>query len=387
MTGNCSEGTFTQFSAVQWECRQLVEFHTGVQSLVGPLSSAVSAWQSRLASTGLEGLPTFTYTASSSLAEATATGTGLGTSFCGSWTQATKTLQVIEATGCSTGQSTGALASLLRHEVGHAVGWIGGNTHRGLPSHCIMYLPDDRSINSNICTHEVEGILAGYGLVAYPAEEFFSTPFVVGSASGMVPRTLQVGDTLTLTPGGYLLELGGEVPNTESAYSWSSSNTSVATVVQGHVRAVGAGTTSVYTVPLQGSGYFLAHPFRSAGASTTITVAAPPPQPPEIRLDQVPVWDEGYHTFTYVGPGTPGSLTWYIDDSRTIGIEPDTTITTTGWTLTIYITAGSYNLRVSAAGITHDFPVCTRNGGANLLDDEGPVGTDAVAGCPAPELD
>lgn len=389
----CAQGNFAQFSAAQWDCGQQVEFYTGVASLQFNLASAVGAWRTRLAATGFTDLPTFQTTSIPGEAEATATGTGVGDEFCGSWTQSTKTIEVKSSATCGADQSTGSLLSLLQHEVGHAVGWVGGNVHKYLPAHCAMHLPDDRTINGNICTHEVEGVLAGYGLVSYSEAAFVSTPFVVGSVTSLAQATLEIGDTIRLTPGAYRLELGGTVPGTETNYSWQSTAHQVATVADGLVTAVGPGSATISAKPLAITGFLLAHPFRRVGVSTAITVQAPPPPPPpppvapEIRLDQVPVWDEGNHTFTYVGPGTPGALTWYIDDSRTIGVEPDTSVTTTGWTLTLYISAGSYNLRVSAAGISQDFPVCTRNAGANLLDDGGGAGTEAVTNCPPPDTE
>jgi hypothetical protein len=385
MTGACSQGTFTQFSASQWGCGQLVEFHTSATSLRLSLEAAVGAWGTRLQSTGFSDLPRFTTTNTVGDKEATATGTGEGQAFCGSWDDDTKTLTVIASANCTSGLSVGSLYSLLLHEVGHAVGWTGRNTHKDLPEHCVMHLPDDRTINGSICTHEIEGVLAGYGLVSYPADEFFSTPFVVGSTSGLAPRTLAVADTARLIPGGYRLELGGEVADTESQYSWSSSDNAVVTVSGGLVTALSPGIAMVRAIPLTGSGYFLAHPFRTLGVSALITVTAPPPPPPEILLDQVPVWEAGYHTFTYVGPGSTGLLTWHFDDSRTIDINPDTSFTTLGGTATVYISAGSYKLWVAVAGVGQGFPVCTGTGGLSRRNDKGIPETDAVANCPPPE--
>jgi hypothetical protein len=253
----------------------------------------------------------------------------------------------------------------------------------GAASHCVMNLPEDLSINSTICVHEIEGVLAGFNLVPYDFSSFFSTPFVVG-ANPLQSRTLQIGDTTTLAPGALRLELGGVVPGTEGAYSWTTSNSQVASVSSsGFVTAVGSGSATIRATPNPGSGYLRAHPFRTVGQTATITV---PPPPPQILLDEVPVYNAGWHTLTYVRDTIPGTLYWTIDDSRTTTVDPDSYYTTAGWTLSIYIEPGSYTLTVSAWGVQQTFPVCTY--GSEQLRAPGggkaPPTTDAVEGCPPP---
>jgi hypothetical protein len=370
-----------------WGCDAEVDFYSSDSDLALQLASAVDAWNSRLVETGFAELPEFRTTTEPALAKAIAVGTSLGSAFCGSWDQFKDTLTV--STACN--GNTGTLYTLLLHEVGHAVGWVGSGVDKvtfgtSAASHCVMNLPSDLSINSTICVHEIEGVLAGFNLVAYDFNTFFSTPFVVG-ANPLLSQTLAIGDTTTLAPGALQLERGGVVPGTESAYTWTTSDSEVATVSStGLVTATGSGNATIRATPVAGTGYLLAHPFRTAGQTATITVPAPPPIAPHILLDEVPVYNAGWHTFTYVRDGTPGTLYWTIDDSRTTTVNPDAFYTSPGWTLSVYIEPGSYTLTVSAWGVTQTFPVCTY-GSEQLgvpVDGKAPPTTDAVEGCPPP---
>jgi len=333
------------------------------------------------------GLPTFTTTTSPGDASATAVGTGTGPYFCGIWQNGPRVLHVLTGDDCDNFDNKDVLARLLRHEVGHAVGWTGLSTDKVIfdtdaADHCVMNLPDDGSINEQICAHEIEGALAAYGLVSYNASTFFSTPFVVSSQLALHSQTVPIGQTVTLSPGPWRLERGGFVAGTENSYQWTTSNASVATVAGGVVTAQAAGTATITARPTSSGSYLFAHPFPTTGRTATITVPQPSPQ---ILLDEVPVYTATYHTFTYQGPGGPGALAWSIDDSRTTLINPDTTFTTPGWTASVYIDAGSYTLRVSAGGVTQDFPVCTY--GSSLrggTGGKGGAGTNAVEGCPPP---
>lgn len=191
---------------------------------------------------------------------------------------------------------------------------------------------------------------------------------------------------MTLSPGAWRLDRGGVVAGTENNYVWTTTNGSVATVAGGVVTAIAPGTATIRARPPTSGSYLFAHPFRTNGRTSTITVPTPPPPSPHILLDEVPVWAEGYHTFTYVGSGNPGQLSWAIDDSRTTTVNPDTTFTTPGWAASVYIGAGSYTLRVYVGGVIQDFPVCTGSSNPNVSGDKGTVGTEAVENCPPPEV-
>ena len=338
-----------------------------------------------------------TTTGDSATAEAWVTGTPNGTEFCGDWFNDARSMQVLSNADCSGYTNSGPLSILLLHEVGHAVGWTAPSVHKSIfgtsaADHCVMHLPSDGSLNTQICAHEIEGALAAYGLVSYNVNTFFSTPFVVGTANALAAQNLLVGDTVYLSPGNWQLEgENGFVPGSSGNYNWSTTASAVATVSGGAVIAVSPGTATIRATPASSSSYLFSHPFRTTGRAATVTVSSPPPPPPPppgIYLDQVPVWTPGYHTLTYVASGGSSSTSWSIDDSRTTSINPDTTFSTPGRTATIYIDAGSYTLTVKVGSRTQDFPVCTT--GAALVDSEtlgGDDETSAVENCPPPDDD
>src|SRR5690606_4121222 len=114
------------------------------------------------------------------------------------------------------------------------------------------------------------------------------------------------------------------VSGTSGAYSWSTTNSSAATVSGGVVTAVGPGTATIRALPHQSSSYHRAHPFRNSGVSTTVMVTSPPPEF-IVTTDEMPIITVGTHTFT-AHLGSPGSIIfWKVDDSRTTSVDPDTT--------------------------------------------------------------
>jgi hypothetical protein len=294
--------------------------------------------------------------------------------------------------------------NIVTHELSHVVGWNPGHgpgvakiapLTAGL---CTTFLPsqsplkDEDPVPGSVCYHEVEPIFrarmdGGWA----PDDLLFAQPLLVGVVTnpGLISG-LASGDTANLNvthwrsmPG------GGFVARSNTSVLWSSKNTSIAQVpTNGKVVGVAVGTTKVRLRGLQSSvpsGYQLWRPFRDVGDSVAVSVVAPPPISPHILLDEVPVYNEGWHTFTYVGNGSPGSLGWTIDDSRTTTINPDMTFTTSGWTTDVWISGGSYTLRVMAGNVIQDFPVCTY-GSESLAGggSKGPPTTEAVEGCPPP---
>lgn len=296
--------------------------------------------------------------------------------------------------------------NIVTHELAHVVGW---NTGHGpdfakagplTAGLCTTFLPTDsvllaeNPVPGSVCYHEVEPIFrarmdGGWA----PDSVIFAQPLLVGvvtspgSISGLV-----AGDTALLNVTHWRSMPGaGTVARDNATVLWSSKNTLIAQVpTNGKVFGVAVGTTKVRLRGLQTSvpsGYQLWRPFRDVGDSVAVSVVAPPPISPHILLDEIPVYNEGWHTFTFVGNGTPGTLHWAIDDSRTTTIIPDTAFTTSAWTAIVWIAAGSYNLRVSAGGVTQDFPVCTYGSEALWAPNpgKGPPTTEAVEGCPPPE--
>jgi hypothetical protein len=410
----CSEGSFAGFSATSgWNCNSTVEFYTNNGLLAPHVANAIAEWQTELAATGFSDLPAFTTTGSPSLAEATVNGTHSGTAFCGHWNNTTRVLQVFSGTDCDNFDNSGPLPALLLHEVGHAVGWTSATVDKVIfataaADHCVMNLPTDGSLNGAICAHEIEGALAAYGLVSHDVNTFFSKPFVVGSATGLAPFTLQVGQTASPTPGEWRLDRGGTVPGTASSYTWSTTDSAVATVTGtgGIVTAVAPGTAMIRAVPTSSGSYLFAHPFRNAGVSGTVTVPEPPPPPPPppplyaVTTDETPLVTPGSHGFTAHIGSSSSTIHWRVDDSRTTTVDPDTTFSTSGQLAQLWVDAGSYTL-VFRVGLSpwpsgwnqwylppgwyeQQIPVCTGDDPQDLAG-SGKTGggqTDAVENCP-----
>ena len=293
---------------------------------------------------------------------------------------------------------------IVTHELAHVAGWNQGHGPKfakegpltaGL---CTTFLPLDTTafpaVPGSVCHHEVEPIFRGRMAGGWPIDSLLlSQPIVVGVTTTPLTLTgLVAGDTANLTVTHWRHMPGfGQISRGNSSVLWSSVNTSVATIAGiGKVRGVAAGTTKIRLRGQQSSvpsGFQLWRPFRDIGDSVAVTVVAPPPITPQILLDEVPIHTPGWHTLTFVGPGSPGPLTWAIDDSRTTTINPDAVHHTPGWSLGVYVEAGSYTLRVTAGGVTQDFPVCTAGGGGSLDGRTAGGGTEAVEGCPPPEAE
>lgn len=134
-------------------------------------------------------------------------------------------------------------------------------------------------------------------------------------------------------------------------------------------------------------------PFKEPGDSIPLIVfAAPPPPPPAyvVTSDQTPVTTPGGHLFqAHIGDATT-QIYWQVDDSRTTGINPDTTFSTYGQYATLNVGAGSYTLQfrvqfTSTPPSWHqqDIPVCVQDdltfGAASK---RGGGSTNAVGNCP-----
>lgn len=421
LSGSCTQGTFNQFAARQWPCDSIVRFYTGNPFMRSDLDGAVEAWQTKINAAGFTPLPTFTTTTIPGAASAKVTGPSSGTEYCGRWFENSDSLAVYADATCTSEllNNKGSLTALLQHEIGHAVGWVGNAVHKdlfvaGVSDHCVMHLPNDGSINPTICAHEIEGLFAGYGVTPYDGENFYNKQFVVGSASPFASALeMEVGDTVILSPGAWLLDRGGTVSGSGSNYSWSST-TGAATVSGGTVIAVGAGTTTIRALPSTSSTYLIAHPFRTTGVATTVTITAADPINLAVTgiassaADSLPIYDSGtYSLLALIGTGDTTGVTykWVIKYSH---IPNDSIVSHTGalppWgprasSFTIPEPIGSYTVtvraipgRVTIVGTdttrtvgspsVRDFTVCPRPGEpmlrAEVPDGEG---TNAVLGC------
>ncbi len=424
LSGSCTQGQFTQFNARQWPCDSIVQFYTGNPFIQSDLDGAVEAWRTKISAAGFGGLPFFTTTTSSGNASATVTGPSSGTEYCGRWFEESDSLAVYADATCLAEvlNNKGSLTALLQHEVGHAVGWVGKSVHKdlfvtGVSDHCVMHLPNDGSINPTICAHEIEGLFAGYGVTTYDAGNFYNKQFVVGSASPFsATLAMEVGDTVVLSPGAWMLDRGGTVSGSASNYTWSST-TAAATVSGGTVIALAGGATTIRALPTTSGTYLFAHPFRTTGVATLVTITAPVLLPINLAVtgiassasDSMPIYDPGtYSLLALIGTGDTTGVTykWIIKYSHTpndsimshtsalppwgprassFGVaDPIGSYTVTVRAIPGRVTiVGTDTTRTVGSASVRDFTVCPRPAGEQMLRAEVPEGegTNAVHGC------
>src|SRR5690606_35645120 len=179
-----------------------------------------------------------------------------GSVFCGVWDPDDDILTIqTPPTHCS-GAVTGSLEDILRHELGRALGWTGSIIDNqgvsGASAHCVMHL--NAGLNTTLCAHEIEGALAAYGLRDQPSN-FWSKPFMTGSAGTIPADSVDDGDTIQLpSPGNWVIDGGGQVTG---SYEWERSNTGIATVhpTTGVVTGVSPGGVTITAYPDPSSTY------------------------------------------------------------------------------------------------------------------------------------
>ncbi len=280
--GSCSKGSFLTYDA-HWDCVETVKIFGSTSFIQGRLSGPVSSWNGAIQATGEFTAPSFTTTETLSEASATVTGVSGGTDFCGSWFPAINTLVVENENdgNCGTKPNRGSFHDMLTHEMAHIWGWAGGDNtgHNlgvtGISDHCTLALPA-AGLNTDICDHNIEGGLAGYGLRSFPTETFWSTPFVTGhNGTASFPAvTLQAGNTRTVQLGSFVKERGGTVG---AGWAIVSSDAGVATMSgSGVISAIGTGTATITVTPTTGSGFFLTSAFAASSRSVQVTVTAQP---------------------------------------------------------------------------------------------------------------
>jgi hypothetical protein len=297
--------------------------------------------------------------------------------------------------------NTGDFTSVLKHALGHVLGWTNVVHKQGVPGisdNCIMYLSAERlrPVGGDVCLHDVEAVLLAYRGLSLPAA-YFQSAIAQKTDLRTAPLTLQRGAqfTLALTQAATTAPPAASavlLPREPSQVTWTSSNPAVATVsTSGVVAATGNGTAQIRaTLPpaqLPPTGYVAWSPLAVLGDGFTLTVVDAPLRITDISTPEgPPLTRAGYHTFTAAwtgGPGgTPDSVRWQIDDTRT-GPGIDVTIMRRGsLDLTRLIQAGDYSLQISAlpykagqpgSAYAEDYPVCTGDGGLS--------GTDAEGGC------
>lgn len=440
---SCSPGTFRNTEFVgSWLCLQNVSLYGGSQLLRENLPGAVAAWDAALQATGQTFLPRFLPAEAPVAATTIVNGPNTGTEFCGS-VSPSKAFTVVNETdpACATNNNRGPLLDLLIHEMAHYVGWAGGfhtghnNGIAGVSDHCTLALPSTGGLNTTICHHNVEGVVAAYGLrtLSNPSS-FWSTPFVVSAVGADLPDTLSlyVDSTATLQPGAFLKERGGTLTG---AWTFQSSDTAVASSFGGMVTAKGIGEATITIRPVEGSEYYLTSAFRASTRTVPVVVTEPPPPPPEPPADLVvydisvntalPITSAGTYQWTAViGPGNPAGISyrWVIEYSDAsppdsvfiparhpddpgspwvMPMIPESDYIGVGQSVSQPVHLGSYTIRVKVwpirggsvgAPSVRDFPVCPPgqgndlHGGGVLFGSKytgkksGP-GTNAVEGC------
>ena len=379
------------------------------QALAAAVSSGIDRWNGAL---GLSGVaPRLSTWNSPGSANVLVYLPGTAAQYCGSTATGTIpfVITLFSGTACTTNRSS--LVNVVTHELGHTLGFESG-AHAGgtqdVSSHCVMELAlVAPNINATPCQHEVEKIYAAYGIVPLSGITafFYSLPIITG-VNAPASISLQVDASTTITPTQLLFARGGAqgpAPLGGVQLTWGISNPTFATVQNGAITGIRAGsptvsiTVNALTIPSQ---YQLGGLFKQYGQLIGVTVTNPPLGPgfavSDIYGVPQPVTATGDYTFqvSTVNGGDPSTL--QIDWTIAPSIPVFDTVRT-GWglrTSMIHVDGGSYSIRVTAqprnrvgptdpwvigGTMIEDFPVCTGSGGQYLMAPE--PGPDAVGGC------
>lgn len=257
--------------------------------------------------------------------------------------------------------------------------------------------PEEVRINGSPCQHEIEVIYERYVMRDPLGSNFDQLHFVTGLFTSPFSLMLDVDESATITVSSLQHLRSGSLSSDSlggSQFVWTSDAPLIASVINGIVTGVAAGSTTVRTKIASGtlpSGNIAGAIFGQKGQETSVVVPQPsgPFYVTAINVDQEPaIVTSGIHTFTAITTVPPPPFTsWLWTFVRSNTWPPDTTQQSGGATTTFDVLPGSYSLTVTAnpstAGpFTRSVNVCTEGGGGP----EGPlfgggIGTNKVAGC------
>jgi hypothetical protein len=182
-----------------------------------------------------------------------------GTEFCGYTTPPTINIFLWPNANCpgNPGASHSTLANTIAHELGHALGFASFEhsvQYDGVSDHCTMHLASDLTINSTICAHEIEKVLAAYGVASLSAIQsgsFYGSHLITDLALSPGLLSLPTGQSASVSVNALLFTKQNpagpsSLPAAGTSFSWEAAPTSVATVTQeGLVTGVSAGSAQV----------------------------------------------------------------------------------------------------------------------------------------------
>ena len=329
---------------------------------------------------------------------------GSGVPYCGETVAihaSVDTIYISAGSACNTfTNKSDDLAAVLVHEMGHVLGFDTDLHKAPSQSGCAIHLESIApAINSTVCQHELEWLLAGYNYRPSPPGSFWTQPIATQILGIPATATIQQGSAITITATAFAFDRQngpGNQPIGSAGIEWEADDDGVAVVAAqsdssvsvtgGSVGATTVRAQHVGTLPLnaQASARLL-----NVGEPTAVTVTSPPGafRVSNITGPSTPITLAGNYPFQAVvvnAPGSPVQIRWVVIYSN--GDSLDTGYLT-GTTRTIQVYDGSYNIRVKAyprVGTTYGlhstrkWPVCT--GGDDLLQFAG-GDPDAVEGC------
>ena len=350
------------------------------------------------------GLPRFVPTSGATGLLVIQWGSGGGLPYCGGTEASSASVDVMtieRGSECdSYSNKSDDLVAVLVHEMGHSLGFDNDLHKAPSQSNCAMHLESIApAINSTVCQHELEWLLAGYNYRPSPPGSFWTQPIATRILGIPPTATIQQGSAITITATALAFDRqngAGNQPIGSSGIEWEADDDGVAVVAAqsdssvsvtgGSVGATTVRAQHVGTLPLnaQASARLL-----NVGEPTAVTVTSPPGafRVSNITGPSTPITIAGNYPLQAVvvnAPGSPVQIRWVVIYSN--GDSLDTGYLT-GTTRTIQVYDGSYNIRVKAyprVGTTYGlhstrkWPVCT--GGDDLLQFGG-GGPDAVEGC------
>jgi hypothetical protein len=276
-------------------CGQRVRVTSGDPTLASKIPAAINIWNSAVL--GHDGLPEFVTAAPWTRTVTVQFGRSYygSTWYCGDTDGSGLTISIHRSgTKADCGQPStytnattiDGLQRLIAHELSHtiAIKHLSSLNASSAVNHCVASLPANGDANGRVCQAEIQILRYTYGIRdtdVVDLSKHFATGFEVSA-----PASLKVGEPGTLTVDAVEFDRAAPSFTPPSAstlnYTWTVDNPAVATLGSGTsstktVQAVGAGTTTIH-VKLSSTTYEKAVPF--TGGDITLTVVAPPTQPP-----------------------------------------------------------------------------------------------------------
>ncbi|MEO8295437.1 MAG: Ig-like domain-containing protein [Gemmatimonadota bacterium] len=239
---------FGGYFVKNWTCGKHILVY-GPSQWQAAVQTAANVWNTALGDPAAGGVPSLVWGGTTN-GDTQILLSGSGSLWCGGTNGPPTFILMTAKVGSSCPTNAAIFSTALVHEFAHVMGFKDGALEKQIsPTNCAIHLPDNGTINGNVCQHEVEYVYAVYGFRSAPAANFWSTPVVTGLAVSPTSVSIQVGQAQTLVPS--LLVFARQMTPSAALGStgviWISDRNDIATVNQsnGIITGISAGSTIV----------------------------------------------------------------------------------------------------------------------------------------------